>query len=77
MIHNPARPLLDVSEIKMPNRDARLITKGFNSLGIPIDSVETSRGCTQGCKFCSINIMYGRKFRKFPIERVISDIQRC
>ncbi|MGA9100185.1 MAG: radical SAM protein [Methanotrichaceae archaeon] len=75
MIHNPARTLMDVSEIKMPNRDARLITKGFDSLGIPIDSVETSRGCTQGCKFCSINIMYGRKFRKFPIERVISDIQ--
>ena len=23
MIHNPARPLLDVSDIKMPNRDAR------------------------------------------------------
>ena len=75
MIHNQARPLLDVSEIRMPNREARLITKGFNSLGIPIDSVETSRGCTQGCKFCSINIMYGRKFRKFPIERVIADIQ--
>ncbi len=75
IVHNPARPLLDVSEIKMPNRDARLITKGFNSLGIPIDSVETSRGCTQGCKFCSINIMYGRKFRKFPIERVIEDIR--
>ncbi|MFB3765544.1 MAG: radical SAM protein [Methanotrichaceae archaeon] len=75
MVHNPARPLLNVSEIRMPNRDARLITKGFNSLGVPIDSVETSRGCTQGCKFCSINIMYGRRFRKFPIERVISDIQ--
>lgn len=75
MAHNPARPLLDVTEIKMPNRDARLLTKGFNSLGVPIDSVETSRGCTQGCKFCSINIMYGRKFRKFPIDRVISDIQ--
>lgn len=75
MVHNQARLLLDVSEIKMPNRGARLLTKGFSSLGIPIDSVETSRGCTQGCKFCSINLMYGRKFRKFPIERVISDIQ--
>ena len=75
MVHNPARPLLDVSEIKMPNRDVRLLKAGFNSLGIPIDSVETSRGCTQGCKFCSINLMYGRRFRKFPIERVIADIQ--
>jgi radical SAM superfamily enzyme YgiQ (UPF0313 family) len=75
MVHNPARPLLKVDEIKMPNRDVRLITKGFDSLGVPIDSVETSRGCTQGCKFCSINLMYGRNFRKFPIERVIADIQ--
>ena len=75
MVHNPPRGLLDISEIKMPNRDVRLLTKGFNSLGIPIDSVETSRGCTQGCKFCSINLMYGRRFRKFPLERVISDIQ--
>lgn len=75
MVHNPARPLLDVSEIRMPNRNARLLTKGFESLGVPIDSVETSRGCTQGCKFCSINLMYGRRFRKFPLERVIADIQ--
>lgn len=75
MIHNPPRPLLDVSEIEMPNRDVRLLTKGFESLGVRIDSVETSRGCTQGCKFCSINLMYGRKFRKFPLERVIADIQ--
>lgn len=75
LVHNPSRPLLEVSEIEMPNRDARLITRGFESLGIPIDSVETSRGCTQGCKFCSINLMYGRRFRKFPIERVIADIK--
>jgi radical SAM superfamily enzyme YgiQ (UPF0313 family) len=64
-----------VEEIEMPNRDARLLTRGFNSLGIPIDSVETSRGCTQGCKFCSINLMYGRHFRRFSIERVIEDIR--
>ncbi len=75
MVHNPARPLLDASGIEMPNRDVRLLTEGFESLGVPIDSVETSRGCTQGCKFCSINLMYGRKFRKFPLERVIADIQ--
>jgi anaerobic magnesium-protoporphyrin IX monomethyl ester cyclase len=75
MVHNPARQLLDVSEIKMPDRNVRLLTRGFESLGVPIDSVETSRGCTQGCKFCSINLMYGRKFRKFPLERVIADIR--
>ncbi|MBN1324125.1 MAG: B12-binding domain-containing radical SAM protein [Methanotrichaceae archaeon] len=75
MVHNPPRPLLKVSEIKPPNRDARLITDGFKSFGVPIDSVETSRGCTQGCKFCSINEMYGRSFRRFPLDRVIADIK--
>lgn len=75
MVHNPPRPLLKVEEIELPLRDARLITKGFTSFEIPIDSVETSRGCTQGCKFCSINLMYGRHFRRFPVERVIDDIR--
>ncbi len=75
MVHNPARPLLNVEEIRMPKRDARLITSGFYSFDVPIDSVETSRGCTQGCKFCSINLMYGRNFRTFSIERVIEDIR--
>jgi radical SAM superfamily enzyme YgiQ (UPF0313 family) len=75
MVHNPTRPLLDVEDIEMPNRNARLITRGFKSLGFDIDSVETSRGCTQGCKFCSINLMYGRAFRRFPLDRVIADIR--
>jgi anaerobic magnesium-protoporphyrin IX monomethyl ester cyclase len=75
MVHNPPRPLLSVEEIRMPKRDARLITKGFYSFDVPIDCVETSRGCTQGCKFCSINLMYGRRFRRFSIERVIEDIR--
>ncbi|MBN1234878.1 MAG: B12-binding domain-containing radical SAM protein [Methanotrichaceae archaeon] len=75
MVHNPPRPLLKVEDIKMPNRDVRLITRGFYSFDVPIDSVETSRGCTQGCKFCSINLMYGRRFRRFSIERVIEDIR--
>lgn len=75
MVHNPPRPLLKAEEIRMPKRDARLITKGFYSFDVPIDCVETSRGCTQGCKFCSINLMYGRRFRRFSLERVIEDIR--
>jgi len=36
--------------------------------------METSRGCTRTCSFCSMQHMYGRSFRTFPIERVLADI---
>ena len=74
MKHNPPRPLLDLSEIRLPDRGARLLKKGFYGFCHTVDVVETSRGCTQGCKFCSIDRMYGRSFRTYTIERVIEDI---
>ena len=39
-----------------------------------MDVVETSRGCTYDCSFCSIIEMRGRNFHTFPIERVIADM---
>ncbi|MEK7397952.1 MAG: radical SAM protein, partial [Candidatus Poribacteria bacterium] len=73
--HNPPRALLSLDDIKMPKRDARLLKKGFHALGSPSDVVETSRGCVYGCKFCTIKYMYGRSFREYKVERVISDIK--
>ena len=43
-------------------------------LGRSIDVVETSRGCTFDCSFCSIIEMRGRNFHRFPLERVMNDI---
>jgi radical SAM superfamily enzyme YgiQ (UPF0313 family) len=40
-----------------------------------VDVIETSRGSTFDCSFCSIIEMRGRKFHLFPIERVIDDIR--
>jgi anaerobic magnesium-protoporphyrin IX monomethyl ester cyclase len=37
--------------------------------------VETSRGCTYDCSFCSIIEMRGRNFHVWPIARVIDDIR--
>ncbi len=74
MKHNPPRPLLELSDIRLPDRSARLLKKGFYGFCHTVDVVETSRGCTQGCKFCSIDRMYGRSFRTYDIERVIADI---
>ncbi|MCB7128836.1 MAG: radical SAM protein [Candidatus Brocadiales bacterium] len=72
-IHNAPRPLEDLSKIAIPNRTNRLL-KGYAFGTTQLDVVETSRGCTMPCNFCSMNQMYGRSFRTYPIERVIKDI---
>jgi radical SAM superfamily enzyme YgiQ (UPF0313 family) len=72
--HNPPRPLEDLSRIRIPARDKRLV-KGFHMYFRKADVIETSRGCLHGCNFCSIREMYGRSFRMFPIDRVLADIE--
>jgi radical SAM superfamily enzyme YgiQ (UPF0313 family) len=73
--HTPPRPVshLDDGAIALPNRAARVIG-GYTFLGKPIDVVETSRGCTYDCSFCSIIEMRGRNFHTFTFDRVLADI---
>jgi len=74
-VHTPARGVshLDGDEIELPNRAARVL-QGYTFLGRPIDIVETSRGCTYDCSFCSIIEMRGRNFHTFDFTRVLADI---
>ena len=74
-VHNPPRPVsaLDDGAINPPNRRARVLS-GYTFLGRPIDIVETSRGCTYDCSFCSIIEMRGRNFHTFNFDRVLADI---
>ena len=61
------------NSLRLPNRDARVLTD-YTLLGRRVDVVETSRGCTFDCSFCSIIEMRGRNFHPYPIERVLADI---
>jgi len=72
---NPTREIASLKDeaIRLPNRAARALS-GYTLMGRPVDVVETSRGCTFDCSFCSIIEMRGRNFHRFPIERVIADI---
>jgi anaerobic magnesium-protoporphyrin IX monomethyl ester cyclase len=74
--HNPHRDVtrLNMGEIRLPNRASRVLA-GYTMMGRPIDVIETSRGCTFDCSFCSIIEMRGRNFHRFPIQRVIEDIR--
>jgi anaerobic magnesium-protoporphyrin IX monomethyl ester cyclase len=74
-VRTPARPAshLVADEVRPPARSTRVLDD-YTFLGRKIDVVETSRGCTFDCSFCSIIEMRGRNFYKWPIERVIADI---
>jgi len=72
-IHNPAGPLADLKMLKRPNRQARVFDD-FSFFGLPFDCLESSRGCVMNCQFCSITEMYGRSFRKFPLESILAQI---
>ena len=74
-VRTPNRPVSSLAgeEVRLPNRSARVLD-GYTFLGRRIDVVETSRGCTYDCSFCSIIEMRGRNFHTWTIERVLADI---
>ncbi len=73
---NPSRPVhsLEDDDIRLPQRSSRVLS-GYTMLGRPVDVVETSRGCTFDCGFCSIIEMRGRNFHTYTFDRVIADIR--
>lgn len=73
---NPSRGVhsLEGDDIRLPKRDARVL-RGYTMLGRQVDVVETSRGCTFDCSFCSIIQMRGRNFHTYGFDRVLSDIR--
>lgn len=73
-IHNPRGENLDLAPLKLPIRDKRRLTWGYHLMYSKIELLETSRGCTRSCNFCSMKNMYGRTFRTYPIHRVLADL---
>ncbi|MBI4978612.1 MAG: B12-binding domain-containing radical SAM protein [Spirochaetes bacterium] len=71
--HNRPSMLMDLVKLPLPDRGARILDRS-RFLGMRFDCVETSRGCTMGCRFCSITEMYGRRIRYFPIPRIIEEL---
>src|SRR5204863_1465351 len=54
-VRNPDRSIVRLASdpLRLPNRAARVLS-GYTLVGRQVDVVETSRGCTYDCSFCSI-----------------------
>lgn len=42
---------------------------------ITVNVVQTARGCPNGCSFCSVSTVFGRKYRCRPIPEVVEEIR--
>lgn len=64
--------LIDLAKMPIPRKDLFCDTgTTFNAM-----VAQTGRGCPLGCTFCTVTLMYGRKFRTRPVEHVIEEIRR-
>jgi len=55
----------NLAEIPAPKRGGFSLTA----------SIQATRGCPNGCEFCALSKMEGRKYRKKPVEKVIKEIE--
>ncbi len=70
---NPWRPFLeDLDSLPIP--DYSLIY-GWKGNGAHCVSIATSRGCPFNCRFCSVILLFGRKYRMNSVDRVMEEIR--
>jgi radical SAM superfamily enzyme YgiQ (UPF0313 family) len=61
---------VDLAKIPVPRREL-LNKKNYISTNV----VQASRGCPQGCEFCSVERFFGKKTRFRPVDQVIEEIK--
>jgi radical SAM superfamily enzyme YgiQ (UPF0313 family) len=74
--NNADRPLIkDLNKLPLPARKLRHKKSYFQIFQMPIDVVETSRGCPFKCTFCNIHLFYRGTYRTKSIDRVIHELK--
>jgi radical SAM superfamily enzyme YgiQ (UPF0313 family) len=62
--------LADLKGMPLPRRD---LLKGERY--ITINVVQTARGCPNGCSFCSVSMVSGRRYRFRPVPEVVEEVR--
>ncbi|MFX0039652.1 MAG: B12-binding domain-containing radical SAM protein [Promethearchaeota archaeon] len=76
IIDNPDRPLIkDLNKLPLPARNLRNNNTYFQIFQMPLDAIETSRGCPYKCTFCNIHLFYRGTYRTKSTNRVIQELK--
>ena len=61
---------IDLADLPIPRRD--VLQNQYYQWG----SIQTSRGCPMNCTFCSVTAFNGRRFRRRPLEAVVTELEQ-
>lgn len=76
IIDNPDRPLIkDLNKLPLPARNLRNKNTYYQIFQMPLDAIETSRGCPYKCTFCNIHRFYRGTYRTKSTNRVIQELK--
>jgi radical SAM superfamily enzyme YgiQ (UPF0313 family) len=77
-IHNPAADLVNMDALPSPDLSLVSPKNKFNIIDsyINIAFLSTTRGCPYACEFCTVNILFGKKYRMRSTPNIISDIEK-
>lgn len=60
----------DLADAPMPRFDL-LLDRDYNRI-----TVQTVRGCPLDCEFCGASKLFGPKFRRKPVEKILAELRR-
>jgi radical SAM superfamily enzyme YgiQ (UPF0313 family) len=60
----------DLQDLPIPRRD--ILKNPYYRWG----SIQTSRGCPMNCSFCSVTAFNGHRFRRRPLDQVITELKQ-
>ncbi len=64
--------VVDMNHSPVPRRE---IFNPHSRSYIPLDVVQTTRGCPYHCDFCTVNSVFGNHFRMREIDQVVAEVQ--
>lgn len=74
VLRNPWRPFVEDLDV-LPIPDYGLI-HDWKAKKRRFVSIATSRGCPFNCRFCSVILLFGRKYRHNSVDRVMEEIRQ-